>query len=511
MNLNGSGDRGVVGMRREHFMVKDRWMVFIFLILLVVVFLICSCSVKVDAPRITYVSIEDGYVVEDIEGFTGIDIDFSVSMNRYATEHGIAISGYDGDYHYVWSSDRSVCLLLCENLEPGCSYTLVIDGSCESEDGSDLGNTFFYGFYTYANGDDFGIVSFLPEDGETVDPARETTVRIGFSQPVECGGIYGMITIDPGLDFDYLFSEDRTVLDLMLRGIEANETYTVTIDSMLRADEGRMLGESYTSSFNTIGSNDSFSLEEAVAYGEENLLPLDTEWLSTTSGVEKDMRLMLEFSSPFHLQSIVDHISIDPFVSYSIRAEETALHFDFNGALAPGATYFISVDDSVKDRFGVTIEDGYEFGFTVDGTGSRPLYPVDITIRDSLGLSDTSIYLDDEPMHNETMLVEPSGEDEKVFFRIILSAPLAVYASLDRITLEKEYGNPDAESGFLSEYLWDGTDNSLLLTYIFPAVTSGGDALYRFTVTGGENGILDVNDNWMAEDIEIYVRRPIPD
>jgi hypothetical protein len=87
-----------------------------------------------------------------------------------------------------------------------------------------------------------------------------------------------------------------------------------------------------------------------------------------------------------------------------------------------------------------------------------------------------------------------------------LSAGIDLYRSINKIFLTYMYGNTNAESGELSGYYYYSSENMLSLDYSLPYLDSGGDAYYKFVITGGENGIVDNIGNYMKEDIEIYVK-----
>lgn len=476
-----------------------------------------SCSFNGNGPSIDSVSITDGQVITDIHAFHEIDIVFTESMNQYITEKNISISGYYDPLSYRWASEsKALRLTLSEPLREGCEYTLNIGKSCESTEGYDLGEDFSCRFFTYENDEDFLVLETSPQDGQMASSLNDFSIVITFSHPVEHGTLYDKIELSPELNYLYSFSEERNVLTLdVVQPLDTNKIYTVTIKEGLRAHNGKSLKKDYTFSFHTILSTDTFSIESAAMVdpgGSPPGIDLDIGYSDKTEGIEKNMDLLVSFGNDFYLDSVKSGVSIEPACSYRLEKEDRTLRFIFDTPMKPEETYTITFDESILNIYGISLDREYCFEWVVNGESSRFLRVDKIEIvNPDVGEPDIVIYDNGTIYHNKAMLVYTLDGKDGVDFTIAFSTDIDVYSSLDsKVFLMYKSGNSNATSGTFHGYSWDSEKNILTITFSLELVTEGGDALYKFILTGGEGGIVDTADNPMEENIEIYVIRVRP-
>ncbi len=482
-----------------------------FLCFLFAVVVLVSCSINNSPPEVLSVSIKDGVYISDVENFDEILINFSVPMDLYITESGISIDGYYGKLRYEWKdNDKKCTLFLSNNLEKGNMYTLTISNSCESKEGINLKKSQKVRLFTYSGENELAVTETIPEDGAANIDSNISKIAVKFSLPVEESLLYDRIDISPEIKYYYNFSPDYKTLNILpVESLDKNIVYKVTLRQGFLSLSGKSLKEDYSFSFSTVYSTDSFELSSALM-ADKGLSPGDphieiaTDYLSETGGVEKDMELMIIFNRDFYLTSLEDHLTIEPYIGYHLSKEDRYARVSFNEAMVSEGKYTLSIDRGFKNIYGVALKEDYRFSWIVDGDESRYLQAVNIYIKDPNEINDTLIYNDGNFFQNESMLFQNKIDHQEVQFVVEFSSPIKVYESLEKISLKFMFGNSEATSGVMVGYEWQSATNTLLVTFSLPVITSGEDAYYKFVIDGGDGGIIDVNDNTLKEDLEIY-------
>ncbi len=162
----------------------------------------------------------------------------------------------------------------------------------------------------------------------------------------------------------------------------------------------------------------------------------------------------------------------------------------------------------------------YCFEWVVNGSNSRLITPGFIRIKNPLWSEEnpdlfphTVIYDNGTIYHNEEMLVETVVDGTVTYnrgsfdieFTPDLSSGIDVYRSLDKIFLNFLSGNTGADDGDLTDYIYNNNDRILTVVFKLPFLDSGEYAYYKLILKGGEDGIVDNEENYMGDDIEIYV------
>ena len=456
-------------------------------------------------------TIKDGEYIQDIDELNSITINFNVPMNRYITESGISIDGYYGGIHFEWANSGKTCVLnLSETFEQGKSYTLKIDKSCESEDGIDLGREVRVKFYTYSGTNNFTVLSTSPSDGSTGVDSNISKITVDFSLPIKKSSIYDKIDISPDIRYYYSYSQDYKSLYISpAESLEKNTVYQVTVKKGFLSQTGKVLEKEYSFSFSTVYSTEDFNLSEAIMV-DKGLGPSDPHinvnigYLAETGGIDKDMELILIFTSDYYITELENHLTIEPYIGYRLIKENGYTRVTFDEEMKSEEKYTVFVDDGFKDINGIPLNRDYKFLLVIDGDRSKNLKVTRVYIKDPNGINDTIIYNDGVYSQNEDMLYQTKVDHQEVQFEIDFSSHIKVYQALDKIALNFMFGNAEATSGEMIDYSWSDVNNILLVTFSIPIISPGEDAYYKFVVDGGDEGILDTNDNPMAEDISVY-------
>ena len=483
----------------------------LYFITIVIFLALFSCSINGKTPEVLNLTIKDGEYIQNIDEFNSITINFNVPMNRYITETGISIDGYYGDIHFAWANNGKTCVLnLSEVFEPGKSYTLKVDKSCESENGIDLGREVRVKFYTYSGTDNFTVLSTSPSDGSTRIDSNISEITVDFSLPIKESSIYDKINISPDIRYYYSYSQDyRSLFISPAESLEKNTVYQVTVKKGFLSQTGKVLEKECSFSFSTVYSTEDFNLSEVVMV-DKGLGPSDphidinTDYLAETGGIDKDMELILIFSSDYYLTELEDHFTIEPYIGYKLTKENGYTRVIFDADMKSEEKYTVFIDDGFKDINGIPLNRDYKFLLVIDGDRSKNLKVLSIYIKDPNGINDTLIFKDGAYFQNEAMLYQTKVDHQEVQFEIDFSSPINVYQALDKIALNFMFGNAEATSGEMVDYSWSETNNVLLVTFSIPIINSSEDAYYKFVVNGGDEGILDTDDNPLAEDISVY-------
>jgi len=476
---------------------------FLFLLLLV------SCSVENRKPYVVSISIEDGKRFSNPKDIEEITIVFSDKMNRYVTERNIVLAGYYDGFICSWSDSGKTCTMkLKEHLEKGNEYTLEIKSGCENIDGYDIGADTVIRFYTFLLDDDFFVVSTSPSDGEVIEKCDNLSIRITFSLPVDYVSVYNSVSIEPALNYLYSFSEDREILSLyVVQQVDCGEVYTITLSDEINAIDGHSLGEEYSFSFSTVDSQESFIILSSSMKNpyDETTVVLDTAYLSNTNGIEKNWDLVVEFSSEFFLSEASKMISIEPAIDYHLEKNGNKLIVYFLEEMTPEEEYWIDISGEFENTYGQALEVDYRFGWVVSGQDSvRPRVENCIMVNPDGG-DDVVIFLDGEVIHNRAMPLSYKLDYVEVEFGVEFSKNIDLYRVLDSVSLDFQFGNANATTGELVGYSLDSSGKWVSLVFSLPDISSGGDGYYKFIIRGGEDGVVDLNNNSLKEDIEIYV------
>ena len=189
----------------------------------------------------------------------------------------------------------------------------------------------------------------------------------------------------------------------------------------------------------------------------------------------------------------------------------------------------------------MSLDRDYAFEWTVNGNNSLLIRPLKISILtpegtgnngDGTGAQNTVIFDDNGIVHNSIMPYRFISDDDDdynlVSFEIQFSPgpeevlnqqtdpdprnSLDVYRSIDKFSLNYQYGDFIPEPGKLIGYDWipaedlSGDDcDTLTFDFKLEAPLIGGTAFYKFIIQGSENGIRDTSGNYMKDNIEIYV------
>ena len=486
-----------------------KWIYF-FIIFIIIIF-ITSCGIDGNNPKVISTTLKNEDIITDVDSFDSITITFSNPMNMYITETNISIEGYYGDLHFEWFKGKKSCILyLLEKLERGKTYTLRIDKSCETEDGKDLGVDYKYRFHTFTDSNFFIVEGTYPNDGANGVVSSIDSISINFSLPIAYVSIYDKIDISPEIDYYYHFSDDRKSIFLIpVRSLEKNDVYNVTIKKEIASISGKKLERDYTFSFSTVYSNENFELIEALMVQKGGIpsdphISINTDYLSETEGIDKDMELILGLNSDFFLNFAFEHITIEPSIPYSLAKEDNSIRVTFKEAMESEMTYTISLDSGFKNIDGKPLIKDYKFSWIVNEINSSYLKLLNIWIKDPDGINDTLIYSNGEYYQNESMLLQPQIDHQEVAFEIEFSSPIQVYRALNFINLDFMFGNSQGTSGEMVDYSYSLTDNTLTVTFSLPSILSGDDAYYKLELIGDKDGILDVNNNPMEGKVSIY-------
>jgi len=482
---------------------------FYIVVILLFLIILVSCSIESKRPYVVSVSITDGRRFSDPEEVKEITIVFSDGMNRYVTEKNIGLSGYYGGFIYLWGNNGRTCtLIMKEPLERGSKYTLEIKSGCENIAGYDIGADTVVRFYTYLFEDNFFVVSTAPFDGEVIGECNNLSIEIVFSMPVDYSSVYDSISIEPALNYLYSFSENRKLLTLdIVEQLQCGEKYTIALSEEMNAANGLSLGEEYSFSFSTFNPEESFRLKGSSMKNpsEETSMALDTAYLSKTHGIEKTCDLVVEFSSEFFLSEASKMVTIEQGIEYHLEKNGCALIFDFLEEMTSEEEYRINISGEFENTAGSALGIDYRFGWAVDGQNSVRPEAKNIVMVNPDGGDDVLIFSDNEGIHNRAMLFSYRVDHVEVEFQVEFSEKVNLYRMLDSVSLDFQFGNPDAVTVELTGYAVDLSGKMINLVFSLPDLTLGDDSYYKFIIEGGEDGVIDLNNNSLKEDIEIYV------
>lgn len=453
------------------------------------------------------------------EGMKGIDgeeplwILFDRPMDTEQVESLVKVIGDSGEVpgDYKWENTK-LFFSPRENMGGRDIKQLLIPGSAESDSGVDLGEDYIVHFYANADLDRPSFVSSDPASGDTTMESP-FLMTLTFDEPILFSTLESGITITPDFFHQYRQSGDGSEIIIeALADLDIGSTYKVSLSEELTDLEGNKLQEAVDIIF---VHGDDTDLPEilSIAAGSVSL----TEGVLST-GVDKNDAIQIQFSEPMDVVSFESSFSISPAVSveYTWNSDNSGVIISFPDGLTPEELYEATISSGVVDVSGQSLGDEKVYRFTV--TSSLSIRPEVVQIRqfmnvpsgDDIRISPPYTYF--PPMSDLSVVDIDHYDDvdgdtlsiqEVMWFQVEFTNDMVLGSFIGNVAVDQIIDPTFSE---FDVYDLDLSGNLLILKIEFEASSpSGADdiPIYKITISGGDDGVVDVNGNHMAEDYEL--------
>ena len=184
----------------------------------------------------------------DVSLSTSISVAFTSRIDTGSVRSAFQITPATSGSFYLYDGNTSFEFYPSGGLLADTMYTVTIDTSVRSKDGTKLSSPYVFSFRTVP----FTVTYTFPYNGQTGISRYPYSIEVGFSAPIDTGsvrsafsipGVSGYFSFYDGGNYFYYYPTNTPLL--------ANTIYTATISTAMRSKGGARLKAPYTFSFTT--------------------------------------------------------------------------------------------------------------------------------------------------------------------------------------------------------------------------------------------------------------------
>jgi hypothetical protein len=259
----------------------------------------------------------------------------------------------EGDIYWV-ESGLIMMLKPHDNLEFDTTYTVFIGQTAMSAAGIMLEESFEFSFTTTESAEIPRVLETSPANGQTeISPGQPIEITFDMAMDPESFSEGMVVTFLPPTEFGIYWMEDSTIAVLQpLEPLEADTTYSVTIDAEARSADGIALGKDFSFEFIT-----GFSPAPHVM----GTMPLDGQ-----DNITSDYPIHIVFDWPMDPTSVEAALTITPAFDYTTEWSEANFVMTIKplNTLASLTRYTIQLGSSARSDVGIPIGDTFKITFT---------------------------------------------------------------------------------------------------------------------------------------------------
>jgi len=460
-------------------------------------------------PRV--IASSPGLNQDFVDPTTPIFVDFDREMDQDETRDALIITGDAPPEGTPRWAGRRLYYDLEDPLTPGRSYTLKVDASAASEDGTTMGIEYIVSFVAGSRTDAPVVLSSQPINNAQ-GVARDASVTINFSRPMDRESVEAAFRIDPSAAGEFIWSDDSTSFEYQPYSLlNFAATYAVRISVGALDQEGIALAETYNLSFQ-VGSD--FQKPSVVDVRETGAVAALNEG---DAGIFKDSGFRIRFSEAMDFSVTEDAVSLtraDTGAAVSSdgtwNAGFTQLTYQPSRALEPLKTYRLKVSTGAKDEAGNAMETSYSVTFSVDNAaGALNSNYLSATLASKIApdgvepISLTAV----TPVDITATGAGTAPTD--ITIRLTFSHSLAPASVADAASIRRLFGIDTDSASVSSVSLGNsGANPNDQLTIVLGGLRRNA---YELTIAGGRNGLLTIDQpgetgTWLEEDVKLYFK-----
>jgi hypothetical protein len=257
-------------------------------------------------------------------------------------------------------------------------YCITLKTDAQDIRGLSLERQFEGVFTTRDGGRRPALLASVPEDGGTIETERGK-VELTFSEPVNRLSLQNL-SFSPSISGVWSLGENEysAVFSPLEDWINGRE-YSLTVGTALQDKTELEAGRSYTVHFTAGTDYTAPELISASALDVKGVpaivLSAATGTAEINSGWEKDHWLLLVFSKPVDSVSVSSALSCEPslgMIPETTPGYSDTITFRFSSPPLYGASYTLSLRQSVRDKAGNAMKENINWHILADGKNSKP-------------------------------------------------------------------------------------------------------------------------------------------
>jgi len=471
-----------------------------------------------------------------------IEIEFNNDVNRTDIEDNFSISG-TGDLsgNFQWISSRRFRFTPSDPVTETGRYVMEIPRNVRDKDENIMDTDFISEFYI---GSDFTPPSVISSDppftnGAVNGIALDYNITVNFSKCMNRESVEKAFSITPDASGYFVWSENvpgltgSRITYRLSSTLSFGKLYTFGISKSAMDTAGNSLSSDYRVSFIT-GSD--FTLPRVKGIYDASTLPaLSGYWTrdSLNGLISRDIRIAVDFEKAMNRTSAESSFSITPSVQGNYEWDsDSKLIFKPLASLKPETSYQIYIDKTAKDINGLTMESAHSV--EIKTTAADSLY---VRCGSIYGSPDGAVYnllSSGAPDPSSWPLIITMGAvipySQYYYIKIQFVSSLSPYTPVEIKkysvinnalieTFKSGPGGITVNSAQIVDITWENDSTVIfkfspmtnkLISVDPPANTVfHSPALYRFSISGGTNGIKDLNGNYAERDIVFEFREAL--
>ncbi len=463
---------------------------------------IVSCS-QFETLEITAYS--PGNHAYGVEENTPVFIEFNNDVEKSDIESNFVLAGDSGrmEGQFNWASEKKFFFVPREILRRGNRYTMELPRTVRDTKGNRMEEQFLSEFYVGSDLERPSVSSSEPAYVEGGADNISTTldrIIVRFSEPMNTMKTERAFSLSPDVSGYFEWTDNNaTMIYHLTSELEYGTLYTVSVSTAAEDNAGNSMVQAYRMVFLT-GSD--FQCPEILGIFDASIVPPPFWDRNVITSVSRTMAIAVSFSEAMDRTATESAFSLTPGVSgaFTWNTASDRMEFTPDKPLAEDSVYTVRISSSAKDLNGRRLNNDYDLSIRTSAENSLYIAPGTVT-----GSNDGS---DFTPLFAGSPATWPvdinlgtpvSGSDYDYYFKIRFkrgtTEPIAMeqYSIFDNLLPPEGFGAPSEP--IIKDITWN--TGAAELTIVLSRLNK--NILYRFTITGGEYGIMDEYGNTMKE------------
>lgn len=461
---------------------------------------------------------------------------FSTSMNRNSTESGVSIAANGGNANtrFNWTNDFTLEISFINNMSVGKKYDIRLNKNIVKDTkGNLIAESFLSNFYTVGIDPNPSVLSSNPPSNTNIyyGWGVNQNLTVNFSEPMDQIKTNPAITISGGpAIFVRSWNSNSTSVELILQNsLEKSTTYTLRVSTNATSQKGLKTLSDYIVLFNTGTSSNRPDVTVTPA-------PTSTAWtalqasptINNFSGVSKTDKFQFSFTKPMDQSKTQSAISFNPSIDGQFNwISSSLLEFQPNTAMQQNITYTLSISDSALDSNNLPLLNSYIINFIVN----NPINSQSITLNRIEGYNisagcvltldpgfviSTIFPIDKSIVYTTTLNLTACSYDYVFKFYFDTPSQCVLKSSgqgdiFNQINVSYHTGgaNTSPPSVYSKEFVMPGSSCSLGAgVYELWLENVAPNVQYMVTINGGNSGLLDINGNFLTNNLIFLFNAP---
>lgn len=432
-----------------------------------------------------------------VDNNTTIQFKFSEPMDTKSVEESFSITGDTVILgKFVWKNDSEFEYVLEKPLLSGNRYVVNMYKNATDKAGNALVEGALFSFYVNGDIQRPTIIQTSPTN-LSENMTNLTSATIIFSESMDIESVQNNFALSPDIQGHFAWSKSNSSLCYQFsEALKQNTRYFLTINQNAQDKNGNHLNQDFDLSFLTGTIQPLPKLEGIFLLGNTSLPISSRYWTNYQKSISKTAKIVFHFSKPMNHTLTAESVTFNPSIAGHFEwntSEGEMMEFYPDENLDSDTMYKIFVDsESAIDSQGFPLSQNYILFFFTDNSNSMPLSITNIIANNSTILSMTNV---------STLLF--NGSHTNTFqIQFNLSAPNALDISSfqNNVSISRIAGYGDSSySGAIYDFAYNGNDTVAFVTLGDISTNN----YYKMTLTGTENGIKDIHNNFMSKNVEV--------